>query len=140
MGTMTERRDPTAPAATLGARGDVRIRRCGVVDCLAIARNCKNWTRVGNLLDLGIIYTNVHQSKILKFSNRETELNSQFGATGGTATRDDQATLVASHADTENMGTGESQFHSFFAQRVQKKSQIINPPCREAGSQIEKRS
>ncbi len=39
-----------------------------------------------------------------KFSNRETKLNSQFGATGGTATRDDQATFVASHADTETMG------------------------------------
>lgn len=55
MGMMTERRDPTAPDATLGARGDVSIRRCGVVDCLAIARKDKNWVRVGNLLDLGII-------------------------------------------------------------------------------------
>ena len=54
------------------------------------------------------MYTN---QKILKpaltrgrFSNRETELNSQFSAAGGTATRDDQATFVTSHADTETMG------------------------------------
>lgn len=47
IGTMTERR--------LGVWGLVMTRKCGVADCFAMARNCKNCTRVVNLLDLGII-------------------------------------------------------------------------------------
>lgn len=53
--------------------------------CLATARKARNWALVGNLLDLGIIET----------------LYRQFGATLSAAARDNQAPLVASHADTE---------------------------------------